>query len=338
MSAPVFLIGSQRSGTTWLQCLLGAHPAIAAPQEPEFFTQYIAPWHRAWHHELRTLADESSSSRLKGVASVMTAEQFGAMVRGAVDAFHAAVLALKPSATVVLEKCPEYHRTVEVIRTYVPDARFIHLVRDGRDVASSLVAASQGWGSRWAPADVGGAATMWVTAVRNARTADDSDAYLEVRYEDFLADAPSMLEKALAFCGVESTREEAGAICERFSFEALRSDPSRPYEALVVGGELSARLGGSVRFPQGFFREGRKGGWRESWGAAERFAFDRAAGDLLVELGYEPDRSWAAASTSGRTRAALGRTRAAAASATVRLARAARAARREIAGGNRPRA
>ena len=52
MTAPVFLIGSQRSGTTWLQCMLGAHPAIAAPQEPEFFTQYVAKLHNSFlRHE-----------------------------------------------------------------------------------------------------------------------------------------------------------------------------------------------------------------------------------------------------------------------------------------------
>ncbi|MER3452771.1 MAG: hypothetical protein C4344_03635, partial [Acidimicrobiia bacterium] len=46
VSAPVFLIGAQRSGTTWLQCLLGAHPRVATPQEPEFFTGYVAAWDR----------------------------------------------------------------------------------------------------------------------------------------------------------------------------------------------------------------------------------------------------------------------------------------------------
>lgn len=330
--APVFLIGSQRSGTTWLQCLLGAHPAIAAPQEPEFFTRYVRPWHRAWSHEIRAMADEASSSRLKGVSSVMTTAQFAAMVRGAVHAFHAAILELKPGARVVMEKCPEYHRSVHVITTYLPEARFIHLVRDGRDVVSSLVAASRGWGRQWAPTGVEEAAAMWVRAVENARTAKASGRYLELRYEDLLADGPSVLGSALAFCGAAVDPDEARALCDRFSFDALKTDPSRPYRSLVVGGELTARLGDSLRFPEGFFREGRAGSWRESWSAVERSTFDRVAGDLLVDLGYEKDHAWATLSRRDRVRAALARARATTGRVAARTGRAARAARRELSG------
>ena len=235
MTAPVFLIGSQRSGTTWLQCMLGAHPAIAAPQEPEFFTQYVAKLHNVWAYELRTIGDETSSSRLKGVASVMTTEEFTAMVRDMVGDFHRVVLALKPGATIVMEKCPEYHRALDVIRTYVPDARFIHLVRDGRDVVESLVAASKGWGSRWAPADIDAAATMWARAVKNARSAADTNPYLELRYEDLLA-GPEPFARALAFCEAEATPAQVDEISAADPFDELRADPTRPYRA----GSLSA--------------------------------------------------------------------------------------------------
>lgn len=307
MSTPVFLIGAQRSGTTWLQCLLGAHPAIATPQEPEFFTGYVAHWDRKWRGELRHIHDDTSVSRLKGVSSVMTAAEFAGMVRTAIDAFHRGVLALKPGASVVLEKCPEYHRVVGVIRTYVPEARFIHLVRDGRDVAASLLAASRGWGRRWAPRRLSEAAAMWAAAVRNARAAREGSPYLELRYEDLLADTPAWLEKAIAFCGLSAEPGWCERTAERFAVAAMRADPRLAYEAIVVGGEVAARLGERLAFPEGFFREGKVGGWRTTWGPAERYAFDRAAGDLLVELGYEPDRRWVQAGRADVLRAALRR-------------------------------
>ncbi|MER3452770.1 MAG: hypothetical protein C4344_03630, partial [Acidimicrobiia bacterium] len=89
------------------------------------------------------------------------------------EAFHARVLALKPGASVVVEKCPEYHRVVDVIARYAPGARFVHLVRDGRDVVASLLAPSRGWGRRWAPDRLPEAATMWARAVRNSQAARD---------------------------------------------------------------------------------------------------------------------------------------------------------------------
>jgi hypothetical protein len=94
-----------------------------------------------------------------------------------------------------------------------------------------------------------------------------------------------------------------------------------------VGGEVRARLGERLAFPEGFFREGRAGGWRESWGPAQRAVFDRVAGDLLLELGYEPDRSWA------RPQGAAARARARVAAAAVVAGRAGRRVRARRGGG-----
>ena len=327
---PVFLVGSPRSGTTWLQCMLAAHPSIASPQEPEFFTGYIRQLHAAWSYEVNAMTDPKTVGRLKGVSSVMTEAEFSEMVRAMIASFHEAVVALKPGANIVLEKCPGYHHPIDVIRTYLPEARFIHLVRDGRDVVSSLVAAAQGWGRTWAPADIGEASSMWVRGVRNAASAAASGQYLEVRYEDLLDDGPAVLEKTLTFCGATTDSDEALALYEAFSFDQLKRDPSRPYTSVVVGGELVARLGESLKFPDGFFREGRRGTWQDSWGPFERSVFNRHAGALLVELGYEPDESWADNAGPDRVRVGWDATRAAVANGAARASRAARAARGEL--------
>jgi hypothetical protein len=152
--------------------------------------------------------------------------------------------------------------------------------------------------------------------VRNARAARDGGPYLELRYEDLLADTPAWLEKALAFCGVEATRAWCEGTSERFRIGDMRADGRRAYDAIVVGGEVAARLGDALAFPEGFFREGRAGGWREAWGSWERAEFDRVAGDLLVDLGYEPDRSWAAPA-DGSARATIAARRALAAAARL---------------------
>jgi hypothetical protein len=53
------------------------------------------------------------------------------------------------------------------------------------------------------------------------------------------------------------------------------------------------RFGDSPAEPEGFFGEARHGAWDQTLARYDRWSFDRAAGELLVELGYEQDRSWA---------------------------------------------
>ncbi|MGH9065739.1 MAG: hypothetical protein ACRD0L_17560 [Acidimicrobiales bacterium] len=64
-------------------------------------------------------------------------------------------------------------------------------------------------------------------------------------------------------------------------------------DPLLWSGEVMARLGAPPPEPAGFSGDGRPGRWRQAWGPWDRWCFDQAAGELLVELGYEPDRAWA---------------------------------------------
>jgi hypothetical protein len=61
---------------------------------------------------------------------------------------------------------------------------------------------------------------------------------------------------------------------------------------LTWAGE-AARSGADVSFPEDFIGPGTAGRWQTQLDAADREAFDAVAGELLVELGYEADRSWA---------------------------------------------
>ena len=68
--------------------------------------------------------------------------------------------------------------------------------------------------------------------------------------------------------------------------------------SILTGGEFSGDERTRVE-PDGFFRKGVVGGWRDEWEFPERHDFDAAAGDMLVELGYEHDHDWVG---SGRAR------------------------------------
>jgi hypothetical protein len=126
-------------------------------------------------------------------------------------------------------------------------------VRDGRDAVRSLVA------QPWGPGTVAEAAEEWCTSVAAGRSSAPAlgDRMLEVRYEDLLADAAPAIERIYAHLGL------AGGLDE----------------ALAAAGEV-ANLGQHDR------RVG-SGKWREGWRRRDLRDFDRVAGDLLRELGYD---------------------------------------------------
>lgn len=299
----VFLLGAPRSGTTWLQTMLGAHPAIAAPQETGVFHRFLAPWADEFERKVDLAERLAGDERVVGLPVVLTRERFDELLRHAFGVVHDGALEMKPGASIVVDKNPENAKHVDLIRRVVPHARFVHIVRDGRDVAASLVAASATWGGRWAPNDVRDAASVWRAHVLGARSAAAAgEAYCEVRYEDLLADGPSELARVLHHCGVDTTVDEASEIDERFTFDRMVESRRQTFETVLLGGEARRSMRGPAREPEGFFRFGRNGSWH-GWTARECWAFDDAAGDLLVELGYEASRDWCQPET-GPARAA----------------------------------
>ena len=265
--------------------MLGSHPAIASPQETDLISGYVAPLYATWLEQLRDGdGDGWRTRRHRGLPSVFTWEQFDEQMRGFVDAAYTAVLAGKPGARIVLDKNPSNSLHVETIRRLVPRAKFIHLLRDGRDVAASLVRAGRSeWGAWWAPSHARDAATIWRTHVAAAMTAaSEPDRYLEVRYEELRSpQGAAHLARALEFCGVESDSASARALLER---HAVGLGP--PAGGIVWGGEVRARLPAEPREPDGFVGPARVGGWRTTLTAQELEAVAEAAGDLLGELGY----------------------------------------------------
>jgi hypothetical protein len=299
VSAPVFLIGAPRSGTTWLQNLLGAHADIATPQELDLFSDYIAPWHAAWRFQFPEQEELWRRHRHKGLPSVLTREEFIRLGTTAVDSVYDRVLALKPGASVVVEKVPHYTHYTELIREHFPSAKIVHIVRDGRDVACSMIRASGSFGRTWATNSLDRAAWVWRDAVERGRAASESGDYLETRYELLRSgEGAAELARVLAFCGVDEAA--AASIYDAFLLEPGRSVPS----SIVWGGEVARRID-NVEEPQGFYGEGLVGGWRDGLSAYERWVFARAAGALLCELGYEESGEWARLGTLSTRTASL---------------------------------
>lgn len=270
----LFIIGSARSGSTWLQALLAAHPLVASSVELGVFNRYVAHWAEAWAFEMEVLAPRGIP---QGLRFILSADELRGFLKGFVGECYRRVAARKPGATHVLDKHPGYSKYVQLIDKLMPGARFVHLIRDGRDVVVSTRRA--GPDMAFGTLNVAQAGRLWARTVNEARTARClAGRYLEVKYEDLLAEPTTTLASVFGFCGLQAPAELVADILGRHGFAAMRArlataDPAVPAHPL-------------------HYQEGRVGRWQQEFSLADRYDFDRVAGDLLCELGYARPGWW----------------------------------------------
>lgn len=243
----VFVVGAPRSGTTWLQRVLSTHPdVLVLPSETHLFS-----------YGLSTLRDRTQSAVVGGPSTAtwfMPPEEFADAARQFADAaLGSYVRRTRPDALRVVERSPTHVWHLGLIADVYPDAWVLHIVRDGRDVVRSQV--SQTWGA----AEIPQAAAEWAGAVRAARAASPRlHRYLEVRYEELLAD-PSGIAPLFAHLGLDASPEVLSQAALE-SGRAVNVDPTRPDVAT--------------------------GKWQREWAPEDVAAFEDVAGDALDLLGY----------------------------------------------------
>ena len=167
----VFLVGARRSGTNWLQRILQQHPQIVGlPPETYVFNRGIRALTDGFQHT-------NPGSPLTGTMFV-DRDGYQRAVRALVDrAFLDNLERSNPDARYVLERTPWHVYDLELIAQFYPDARVIHIIRDGRAVARSLIAMD------WGPDTMEAAAEEWRTSVEAGRrgAAAFGERYREVR-------------------------------------------------------------------------------------------------------------------------------------------------------------
>jgi hypothetical protein len=181
------------------------------------------------------------------------------------------------------EKTPAYVRNMRKIEKALPEARFIHVIRDGRDVALSRWKRTLGDGEK-APA--GQVAEGWQRRIRRAQKQGRKLAhYLELRYEDLVTDTEPNLRRISEFLELEwdpvmLTFYERAA--DRMSemardLPAVEGKPTRPGDERMQAHAMTQK----PPDPSAMYR------WKERMSPEDVAAFDAAAGELLTELGYE---------------------------------------------------
>jgi len=283
-----FVVGVNRSGTTLLRMMLDAHPELTIPPETHFIPEMIR---RANHENTRRrlirsitkhprwgdfgLDEAELRARAKQVRP-LTAE-------GAIRCFYELYAASqgKPRWG---DKTPRYMRAMPRIARALPEARFVHLIRDGRDVALSqrervigdeavtMTAMAERWQRR-------------IIAAREGAAEIRADSYLEVRYEDLVSDTEGTLRRVCGF--IELDYDPAMLDYHRHASERLAEmdrDLDNADNGIVRTATNRLAAHALTTEPPTTDRSGR---WRGEMSAAELAAFEAVAGALLTELGYE---------------------------------------------------
>jgi len=264
--SPIVIGGCGRSGTTLLRVMLDSHRRICCGPESSVFRR-------------RALDPDALAERFGfGVAEVRAIHDEARSRPEFIEAF-AALCLRKAGKARWAEKTPRNIGHLREIFRSFPDARFVHVLRDGRDVVCSLrthprhrvVDGKLVPLDTWKP--VAGCARRWVRDLEASRPYWRDPRFLTVRYEDLALRPRPALERVMAFVGEpwdDSMLEHASA-----------QSPFRDATRFAQNPEaLSAVNAASI------------GRWQRDLDTRDRRIFKRIAGDLLTELGYAADSNW----------------------------------------------
>ena len=276
----VFIIGCPRSGTTLLRHIVSAHPEITISPE--------AHWIPLFFEERRGLTSEGMLTSQfvdqllehpKFALFRLPPDEVRALAKDAVSQSYASFLTRifdlygqKQRKALVGNKTPDAARKIHILHALWPEARFVHLIRDGRNAALSFMNWSRvtqkrpGTFSTWKDDPVSTAGMWWELNVRCGREGAKMlvpGMYHELRYESL----------------VLRPEQECPALCAfldlPFHDSMLRHEDTKP----GAGPKVTAKRDWQP------ITTGMRD-WRSEMTLEQVERFEAAVGDLLDELGY----------------------------------------------------
>jgi hypothetical protein len=278
------VVGVNRSGTTLLRMMLDAHPQLTMPPETHFVPELI---------DVAEAGGATPEDLLETITKQREWGDFGLTEKQLLEAFRAieplnAGDALRAFYSLYAErvgkprwgeKTPIYVKSIRKIGGALPEARFLHVIRDGRDVALSI----RDRAVKDHP--IPKIAERWVRRIGQARRQSRHVAhYEEIRYEQLVLETEPTLRGVCEFFGlpwddaVLDYHRRSGERLEEMKRE-LPADGSRATLSVERRMATHAR---TTQAPD----PSRVSRWREQMNREDRRIFESIAGELLAELGY----------------------------------------------------
>ncbi|MDX6638581.1 MAG: hypothetical protein QOJ01_2092 [Solirubrobacterales bacterium] len=280
-----FIVGMTRSGTTLLRLMLDSHPNLTIPPETHFLPELVKAFNqgRDTPEEVISIFTEnrrwedfgiSEKDMLKTLQGVAPLDKPAFPARAFYNLY-----AKRQGKQRWGDKTPGYATRLRRIERVLPEAHFIHMIRDGRDVALSLKDRDAGLTTEQV-------ARRWRHRInRTRRVATEVKHYLEVHYEDLVTEPEQTLKGICEFLELEwdprmlSYHERA---------EERLSEIARPLEAeedkRALSAESRVEAHALTSEPP---RADHVGLWRERMSADDVAIFREHAGAVLADLGYD---------------------------------------------------
>ncbi len=276
-----FIAGVLKSGTTWLQFLLDAHPEICCRGEGHFIDELyprlnnaLAEYNIQSKERERSFAQGGINSRFLDFNDNHLPYLLATVI-GLILARSAEGAGLK----CIGDKTPLNINALNLLDTMFPTAKYFHIIRDGRDAAVA---------TRTRDFQIDREATLqefenynvfvenfakkWTQRIKRAQDfgATNPDRYFELRYEDLHREPKPIVRALFEFLGVDGGDDVVTECIHAASFERLTGGRKRGQE------QAGAQM-----------RKGVIGDWRNHFDEAAQATFHKQAGDLLKELGYD---------------------------------------------------
>lgn len=273
---PFFIVGCDRSGTTLLRLMLNQHSNIDIPDESDFVAYMI----ESDAEDIDLENDEVLGNFLDELFAIKRLNDWkidGDEVRRRIfsseRSIHGVIRSVfefhmeKNHKKRWGDKTPRYTRYIEDIHRIFPQALFIHIVRDGRDVAISLKKAE------WFSDKIVEIANHWKSMVTSGMHAASflETKYLEIYYEELVKDPERVLGRVCIFLGENF---EEGMLGYWKNADVTFNEMWRGDHELLRGKVTTGRIGR----------------WEHELSESEKFVFEFIAGNELEQLGYRRAR------------------------------------------------